>query len=163
MAKKTAGKPTTSPDTSKVTVDAAQSMTAEILESVNKNFTVVIGMLQNQSILLGADPSDFKARERAVPVTMKDLEVEDIDVVSTSSQLSAIGHPIRLEILKLCAYEPRRVRELVDSLGQGTTGQIYHHLRQLVDAGWVKPVGSGSYLVNDARVPALVAIVNATR
>jgi hypothetical protein len=41
----------------------------------------------------------------------------------------------------------------------GTTGQIYHHLRQLTGAGWLHTTGRGRYEVPPGRVvPLLVAV-----
>lgn len=46
----------------------------------------------------------------------------------------------------------------------GTSGQLYHHLRQLVAAGWLKSTGRGRYAVPEKRVvPLLVIVLGADR
>lgn len=45
----------------------------------------------------------------------------------------------------------------------GYTGQLHHHLRQLVAAGWLQSAGRGRYRVPAQRVVPLLAIVAAAR
>ncbi len=45
----------------------------------------------------------------------------------------------------------------------GTTGQPYHHLRQLVAAGWLRAGGHGRYDVPGERVVPLLVILAAAR
>ncbi len=48
-----------------------------------------------------------------------------------------------------------------DSLG--TTGQLHHHLRQLVAAGWLSVVKRGEYAVPAQRAVPLLVIMLAAR
>ncbi|MEI2647681.1 MAG: hypothetical protein V9G15_01380 [Dermatophilaceae bacterium] len=55
-------------------------------------------------------------------------------------------------------------RELADLEDVGTTGQVYHHLRQLVSAGWLRARTGGRHEVPAERlVPLLTTIVGARR
>jgi hypothetical protein len=45
----------------------------------------------------------------------------------------------------------------------GTSGQLYHHLRQLVSAGWLRSSGRGHYSVPGDRVIPLLVIIAGTR
>jgi len=46
----------------------------------------------------------------------------------------------------------------------GTSGQVHHHVRQLVAAGWLRPTARGRYEVPvDRVVPLLVAWAAAGR
>jgi hypothetical protein len=45
----------------------------------------------------------------------------------------------------------------------GTTGQLYHHLRQLVSAGWLRTTARGQYAVPGERVVPLLVALAATR
>lgn len=44
-----------------------------------------------------------------------------------------------------------------------TSGQLYHHLRQLVSAGWLRATSRGSYAVPPDRVIPLLTILTAAR
>lgn len=78
--------------------------------------------------------------------------------------LSALGHPIRLLILQRIATGTRSTAELAAIAELGTTGQLHHHLRLLVAAGWLNSAGRGHYEIPVARmVPLLAILVAATR
>lgn len=84
------------------------------------------------------------------------------DWADFAAALAALGHPVRLEILKHVLTGTQGTAELAEIEGLGTTGQLHHHLRELRSAGWVKHVGRGRYDVAAARVvPLLVALVAA--
>jgi hypothetical protein len=78
--------------------------------------------------------------------------------------LAAVGHPVRLRLLQRVLTGTATAAELVQLDGVGTSGQVYHHLRQLVAAGWLRSAGGGRYEVPVARVvPLLTTIVGARR
>lgn len=78
--------------------------------------------------------------------------------------LAALGHPVRLELLRHILVGTHTTAELAAVDGLGTTGQLHHHLRQLVSAGWVRQSGRGSYEVPAARiVPLLACMLGAER
>lgn len=78
--------------------------------------------------------------------------------------LDALAHPVRLELLRRVATGTRRTAELAESDDIGTTGQLHHHLRQLVAAGWLRSAGRGAYEVPPDRVvPLLVTVLAARR
>lgn len=62
-----------------------------------------------------------------------------------------------------CGGGVRSVTELGNSEGLGTSGQLYHHLRQLVSAGWLRTAGRGRYEVPVARIVPLLVIVTAAQ
>ena len=55
--------------------------------------------------------------------------------------LSVLGSEVRLGILRLIFAGPRTATELVSEMKFGTTGQAYHHLRELERAGYVEQRG----------------------
>lgn len=75
--------------------------------------------------------------------------------------VAALGHPIRLQLLHAILSGAETVAELGDGLG--TTGQLYHHLGQLVAQGWLVAAGRGRYRIPAERVVPLLAIVSAAR
>lgn len=78
-----------------------------------------------------------------------------------SSVLAALGHPVRLLLLGLILNGTRSVSELQNNEALGTSGQLYHHLRQLVSAGWLRTTGRGSYGVSPDRIIPLLTILTA--
>ena len=78
--------------------------------------------------------------------------------------LAAVGHPVRLRLLQRVLSGVATTAELVQVDGVGTSGQVYHHLRQLVAVGWLRSAGGGRYEVPVGRVvPLLTTIVGARR
>lgn len=81
-----------------------------------------------------------------------------------AAAFSALGHPVRIELLRHILAGVHATSELAAIESLGTTGQLHHHLRQLVAAGWVRQSGRGSYEIPAARVvPLLVCVLGAER
>jgi hypothetical protein len=76
--------------------------------------------------------------------------------------LSALAHPVRLRLLREVLLGTRTATELGDLEGLGTTGQLYHHLKQLVSAGWLRSAARGAYEVPGERVVPLLVILTAS-
>lgn len=86
------------------------------------------------------------------------------DWSEVAATLDALGHPVRLQLLQLVASGTHRTADLGEAEGLGTSGQLHHHLRQLVAAGWLRSAGRGTYEVPAARVvPLLVVLAAAQR
>lgn len=76
--------------------------------------------------------------------------------------LAALGHPVRLHLLQAVLNGTRGTAELAGTLGEGTTGQLHHHLRELTATGWLRSERRGRYTVpTDRVVPLLVAVAAA--
>lgn len=81
---------------------------------------------------------------------------------SSAAALGALGHPVRLELLRYILNGTRKTADLAALDILGTTGQLHHHLRQLVDAGWLQAVTRGYYEIPPARViPLMTCIIAA--
>lgn len=87
----------------------------------------------------------------------------DEDWASVAENLAALGNPVRLRLLREILGGRRTAAELAESAETGTTGQIYHHLRQLTGAGWLHTSGRGRYEVPAARVVPLLVVLTAAR
>jgi DNA-binding transcriptional ArsR family regulator len=61
--------------------------------------------------------------------------------------LSVLGSEVRLAILRYLKDGPRAASEIVAGVGLNTTGQAYHHLRDLERAGYVEQRAGGRYHV----------------
>jgi hypothetical protein len=94
-------------------------------------------------------------------------KVDDVvasDWSTAVAAIDALAHPVRLRLLQRILTGPGTTADLSDDEALGTTGQLYHHLRQLVSAGWLKSSGRGRYAVpGDRVVPLLVILMGAQR
>ncbi|MFI1735468.1 ArsR/SmtB family transcription factor [Streptomyces acidicola] len=89
-------------------------------------------------------------------------DLVDDDWTPAAEPFAALGHPVRLRLLREILGGRRTAAELAELDEVGTTGQIYHHLRQLSAAGWLHTTTRGRYEVPPVRVvPLLVALATA--
>ena len=76
-----------------------------------------------------------------------------------AARLAALGHPVRLRLLLAVLRGATGTAELAEVPGIGTSGRIYHHIRTLTAAGWLRASGRGQVQVPaDRVVPLLVAL-----
>jgi hypothetical protein len=94
-------------------------------------------------------------------VLADDLFADDWTVSVAS--LTALANPVRLLLLRAVLGGTRTTAELQEHERLGTTGQLYHHLRQLVSAGWLRVTARGRYAVPGERVVPLLAVLTAVR
>ncbi|MBT2900528.1 helix-turn-helix transcriptional regulator [Streptomyces sp. McG3] len=87
----------------------------------------------------------------------------DGDWEDAADSFAALGHPVRLRLLREILGGLRTTAELAALDELGTTGQIYHHLRQLTGAGWLHAAGRGRYEVPPVRVVPLLVVLTAAR
>ena len=77
--------------------------------------------------------------------------------------LAALGHPVRLRLLNAVLAGTHETAALAETLGDGSTGQLHHHLRELTATGWLRAERRGRYDVPaDRVVPLLVAVAAAS-
>jgi hypothetical protein len=77
--------------------------------------------------------------------------------------IAALAHPVRLAMLKACLGESRSTQDLLALEGMGTSGQLFHHLKTLQGAGWLRSLQRGQYEVPAERVVPLLAILSAAQ
>jgi DNA-binding transcriptional ArsR family regulator len=76
--------------------------------------------------------------------------------------LSALGSPFRLEIIRALLLGRGTVQQLQEIPELGTSGQLYHHLRDLQSVGVVTQRRRGRYgVAGDKVVPCLIIIAAA--
>jgi hypothetical protein len=85
------------------------------------------------------------------------------DWSQAAAGLTALAHPVRLLLLREVLLGTRTVAALSDLPSLGTSGQLYHHLRQLVSAGWLRSSARGQYAVPAERVVPLLTVLAAAR
>jgi hypothetical protein len=86
-------------------------------------------------------------------------ELLDRDWERAAAALGALAHPVRLTLLRSVLHGARTTAELQAAEGLGTSGQFYHHVRQLTAAGWLRLTSRGHYAVPPERVVPLLAIL----
>ncbi|KAA0961891.1 winged helix-turn-helix transcriptional regulator [Microbacterium sp. ANT_H45B] len=72
--------------------------------------------------------------------------------------LEALGHPARIELVRQVLRGAHTTAELLQLEHLASSGQLYHHLRQLVAAGWLVSPRRGYYEVPAARVVPLLVL-----
>lgn len=87
----------------------------------------------------------------------------DEDWAPLAGALSALAHPVRLLLLQEVLRGTRTVAELAELPSLGTSGQLYHHLRQLTGAGWLRSSSRGRYDVPPERVVPLLTVLTGVR
>jgi hypothetical protein len=87
----------------------------------------------------------------------------DDDWSGWAGTLGALGHPVRLLLLRRVLGGVRTAADLATDEGLGTTGQLYHHLRQLVSSGWLRSSARGHYAVPGERVVPLLVILSGAK
>ncbi|MGC4045454.1 MAG: winged helix-turn-helix domain-containing protein [Armatimonas sp.] len=97
----------------------------------------------------GAVPVEGKLRtwmsvryDSAVPRLLTNPEYKIAQI------LSVLGSEVRLAILRLLLEAPKTASEVMAELSLRTTGQAYHHLKELERAGYIEQISGGQYRFN---------------
>lgn len=86
------------------------------------------------------------------------------DFADRADGIAALAQPVRLRLVQRILTDASTVNDLLDTGEFGTSGQVYHHLRQLVSAGWLQTTGKARYEVPTSRiVPLLVMLLGVDR
>ncbi|WP_072807149.1 ArsR/SmtB family transcription factor [Rhodococcoides yunnanense] len=86
----------------------------------------------------------------------------ELTVGRTSEVLAALGHPVRLQIVRILLRGPAHASDLQEAVGLGSTGQVYHHLKALGSANVVEQHARGEYRIAAKKVvPLLVSMLAA--
>lgn len=85
--------------------------------------------------------------------------VDPEHVEDFAERLAALGHPVRLALVLAVVRGTTKVTDLAEQLESASTGQIYHHIKALTAAGWLRQAARGHVAVPAERVvPLLVAV-----
>ncbi len=109
-----------------------------------------------ESAALSTTPTDPAEAEQA----LRGLQERE-GWAGLAGELAALGNPVRLTLLREIVRGRATVSALSEVDGLGTSGQIYHHLRQLTAEGWLHSPTRGIFAVPPPRVVALLAILEA--
>jgi ArsR family transcriptional regulator, arsenate/arsenite/antimonite-responsive transcriptional repressor len=76
--------------------------------------------------------------------------------------LAALGHAVRLSLVRRLLAGPATVAQLQEAVGGSSAGQVYHHLSTLTAAGVVETAGGGVHRIPPTGVvPVLVTVLAA--
>lgn len=93
--------------------------------------------------------------------TAEELLGQDDDRVARV--LAALGNKSRLALLKAILDKPASAADLVEHLGMGTTGQVYHHLKALQAADLVTQEERGQFAFIGHRAQGLLVLLAGVR
>lgn len=86
----------------------------------------------------------------------------ELSVARTSEVLAALGHPVRLQLVRRLLRGPANAADLQEAVGLGSPGQVYHHLKALSAANIVEQHARGDYRIGAKKVvPLLVSMLAA--
>lgn len=85
----------------------------------------------------------------------------DLPAGPVSEVLAALGHPVRLALVRRLLAGPAGTHELVEAAELSSSGQLYHHLRTLTAARVVEQDGRRYRVPPTGVVPVLVAVLAA--
>ena len=89
--------------------------------------------------------------------TGPDLFAEDW--AEHAARLAALGNPVRLRILHSVLHGVSSAARLTEDVDAGTSGQIYHHLKELTSAGWLTSPKRGVFEVPASRIVPLLTVL----
>lgn len=79
-----------------------------------------------------------------------------------ASALAALGHPLRLCILRAVLDGKQTTQDLQEQPDLSGAGKLYHHLRELQAAGWLTTLSRGRYDIPTEKIVPLLIILRAT-
>jgi hypothetical protein len=127
------------------------------LDGVKQRLDPPGGIVFAGSVAVPAGPVDWQ-------ITLTTDGLLSADWAQAAPSLAALGNATRLGLLQAVVGGADTVAQISAEGGLGSTGQLYHHLGQLVATGWLVAVGRGRYAVPPERVvPLLVVLAAAGR
>lgn len=85
----------------------------------------------------------------------------DLPAGAVTEVLAALGHPVRLALVRRLLAGPAGTNDLVAAAELSSSGQLYHHLRTLTAARVVEQDGRTYSVPATGVVPVLVALLAA--
>jgi DNA gyrase subunit B len=96
-------------------------------------------------------------REHAIP------EIVQSEQEAMARILAALGNASRLAIVTELIAQPRSAPELQEKLNIPSTGQLYHHLKELLASGIISQPKRSHYEVSAHKlIPALTILATAS-
>jgi hypothetical protein len=140
---------------SSAAADGASGDVFWALDGVKQRLDPPGGVVFAGSVAVPAGPVDWQ-----ITLTTDGLLAADWSQAAPS--LAALGNATRLGVLQAVVGGADTVAQISSEGGLGSTGQLYHHLGQLVATGWLVAAGRGRYAVPPERVVPLLVVLAAT-
>ena len=83
----------------------------------------------------------------------------ETDWTQHAESIAALGHPLRMAMLRRLLDGEHTVAQLVDELELGSTGVAYHHVSARQTGGWVVTPRRGSWALPAPRIVPLLTIL----
>jgi hypothetical protein len=125
------------------------------LDGVKQRLDPPGGVVFAGSVAVPAGPVDWQ-------ITLTTDGLLAADWAQAAPSLAALGNATRLGLLQAVVGGADTVSQISSEGGLGSTGQLYHHLGQLVATGWLVAAGRGRYAVPPERVVPLLVVLAAT-
>ena len=136
---------------------AAAGSSADVfwaLDGVKQRLDPPGGIVFAGSVAVPAGPVDWQ-------ITLTTDGLLAADWAQAAPSLAALGNATRLGLLQAVVGGADTVAQISAEGGLGSTGQLYHHLGQLVATGWLVAAGRGRYSVPPERVVPLLVVLAA--
>lgn len=142
------------------TGDAPSGQTFWVLDALRQRLAGVEG---GGVVLAGSVETPGGPAEWQYGMATEDLlDLDDVSAENVSTRLAALGHRTRIALLLAVLGGRASTAALAELDGMGTTGQVYHHIRILTTAGWLRSTARGRVEVPAERVvPLLIALTAA--
>ncbi|MDG4832072.1 helix-turn-helix domain-containing protein [Solwaraspora sp. WMMD1047] len=88
-------------------------------------------------------------------------EIRQAPAERSAAVLAALGNPTRVRIAVELLRRRLTTAELAHRLNQPSTGQLFHHLKELLAAGVVHQPERGTYAVREQQVIPLLTVLSA--
>jgi DNA-binding transcriptional ArsR family regulator len=83
------------------------------------------------------------------------------DPAALASTLAALGSPQRVQIMQLLVRGALTTAEMTERLDGPSSGQLFHHLKELLAAGLIHQPARGTYAVRHQHVVAILVVLSA--
>ena len=119
------------------------------------------GVPADANVVSYTGTGEWGGRTLAWQMTRSWEEVSEGANRDVAAVLSALASSQRLEIVAELVSGPAATSELASRLGDSSTGQLFHHLKELMAAGLVHQPKRGTYALRPSHVLPMLAVLSA--
>ena len=87
-------------------------------------------------------------------------ELTELEPGPIARLLAALGNPQRVQIVQALIHAPATTAELSGRLDEPSTGQLFHHLKELLAAGVVYQPQRGTYAIRQQHIVPLLTVMS---